>query len=220
MSPRPASRAPGVAPARTGARASPSAPPGAWRRSRWHAAVPASAVAATPGVVLNDPYGLVPQIGGYVGSVGVPWVRSFVAWNSDEPTRGQLSPAVVGTLEQGLAALPPGTHTVLDVLDSPEWASGSSNPATPPRNPADYGAFVGKLAKRLGSRVAAWEIWNEEDARSSGPPAPTRPATPRCCAPHTRRSSMQTHRRRCSSAASPETTTNSSNSSIRREPRA
>ena len=136
------------------------------------ALAPGTAVAAQPGVMLNDPYGLVPQVGGYIGSLGVPWVRAFVPWNSYEPARGQLYQPGVAALEQGLAALPPGSRVIFDVLDSPQWASGSSNPATPPRNPADYAAFVGKLAKRLGNRVAAWEIWNEEDASqfwSTGP---------------------------------------------------
>jgi hypothetical protein len=42
----------------------------------------------------------------------------------------------------------------------------------PPRNPADYARFIGAIAKRLAGRVAAWEIWNEEDASlwwASGP---------------------------------------------------
>jgi hypothetical protein len=130
------------------------------------ALAPCSAGAAAPGVVINTPYGLTPQVGPYVGALGVPWVRSFVPWSSYEPTRGTLSPGIVGALEAGIASLPAGTHVDLDVLDSPEWASGSTNPATPPRNPSDYAAFLSKLAKRLGGRVAAWEIWNEEDDQS------------------------------------------------------
>jgi len=124
---------------------------------------PSGALAAEPGVVLNGPEGLAPQAISYVRALDVPWVRLFVSWQTYEPTRGALSPAAVAGLEQGLAGLRPGTHVILDVLDSPEWASGSSNPATPPRSPSDYGAFVARLAKRLGNSVSAWEIWNEED---------------------------------------------------------
>ena len=47
----------------------------------------------------------------------------------------------------------------------------------PPSDPSDYARFAGALAKRFAGRVAAWEIWNEEDASlwwASGPdPAPT-----------------------------------------------
>jgi len=103
-------------------------------------------------------------------------VRTFVSWASLEPQRGALSAAQVAALEAGISTLPAGTHVILDVFDSPQWASGSSNPSTPPRNPADYATFVGKLAKRLSGRVAAWEIWNEEDDQSfwSTGPEPAR----------------------------------------------
>ncbi len=138
------------------------------------AILPSTAGAVASGVVVNGPEGLAPQVDGYVSSLGVPWVRTFVSWASYEPTRGALSAPLVAQLEQGIAGLPAGTHIILDVLYSPQWASGSTNPATPPRNPADYAAFVRKLAKRLGGRIAAYEIWNEEDAQgfwSTGPSA-------------------------------------------------
>jgi hypothetical protein len=133
---------------------------------------PSAASAAAPGVVLNGPEGLAPPANSYVRSLGVPWVRMFVSWASFEPARGQLSAREVGGLESGIAALPAGTRVDLDVVFSPQWASGSGTPGTPPRNAGDYAAFVRKLAKRLGTRVAAWEIWNEEDAPgywSTGP---------------------------------------------------
>ena len=136
------------------------------------AIVASSAIAAAPGVVVNGAEGLAPQVDPYVSALGVPWVRNFVSWASYEPTRGALSAPLVAQLEEGISTLPAGTRVILDVLYSPQWASGSTNPATPPRSAADYAAFVGKLAKRLGSRVAAYEIWNEEDASqfwSTGP---------------------------------------------------
>jgi hypothetical protein len=136
------------------------------------ALAPSSAGAAVPGIVINGPEGLAPPVNTYVGRLGVPWVRIFVSWADFEPTKGQYAPTEIGGLEAGLATLPPGTHVLLDVLDSPKWASGSSNPATPPRSVGDYAAFVAKLARRLDGRVAAWEIWNEEDESafwSTGP---------------------------------------------------
>ena len=35
---------------------------------------------------------------------------------------------------------------------------------TPPANPQEYAAFVGALAQHFGTKVAAYEIWNEEDS--------------------------------------------------------
>jgi hypothetical protein len=116
--------------------------------------------------VLNGAEGLAPEATNAANSLGAPWVRTFVAWSSFEPTRGQWAGGEIGGLEAGLAALRPGTKVILDVLDAPAWESGSNNPSTPPRKVADYAAFLSKLAKRLDGRVAAYEIWNEEDDAS------------------------------------------------------
>jgi hypothetical protein len=109
-----------------------------------------------------------------VSGLGVGWVRSFAPWNSYEPARGQLNQPLARALEEGIAGLPGGTKAILDLVDTPQWESGSSNPNTPPRNPADYGRFAGAMAKRFAGKVAAWEIWNEEDDSSwwAGGPDP------------------------------------------------
>jgi hypothetical protein len=119
--------------------------------------------AAESGVVVNGPTGLSPQSDIQLAGLGVGWVRGFVPWTTFEPTRGHLNGSALTALEQGLEVLPQGTKVILDVVNTPQWESGSANPAMPPRDPADYGRFVGTIAKRLAGRVAAWEIWNEED---------------------------------------------------------
>ena len=127
---------------------------------------------AESGVVVNGPTGLSPQSDGQLAPLGVGWVRGFVPWTVFEPTRGRLSESQLSALETGLAALPKGTKVILDVVNTPQWESGSANPVMPPRNAADYGRFLGTMAKRFAGRVAAWEIWNEEDESlwwASGP---------------------------------------------------
>ncbi len=97
---------------------------------------------------------------------------SLLPWNIFEPNRGHLNEPEIASLEEGLAALPKGTKVIVDVVNTPQWETGSSNPAMPPSNPADYARFAGAMAKRFAGRVAAWEIWNEEDASlwwASGP---------------------------------------------------
>lgn len=134
--------------------------------------VVASAQGAEPGVVLNSPTGLSQQNESQLAGLGVGWVRGFVPWTMFEPTSGHLDASQVGALETELAMLPKGTKVILDVVDTPQWESGSANPVMPPHNPADYAHFIGAMAKRFASRVAAWEIWNEEDASlwwASGP---------------------------------------------------
>jgi polysaccharide biosynthesis protein PslG len=122
------------------------------------------AQAASSGVVINGPTGLTQQTDGQLAGLGVGWVRAFAAWNIFEPNHGHLNEPEMATLETGIAGLPAGTKVIVDVVDAPQWETGSSNPTTPPRNPGDYAAFIGTIARRLAGRVAAYEIWNEEDA--------------------------------------------------------
>jgi polysaccharide biosynthesis protein PslG len=55
--------------------------------------------------------------------------------------------------------------------------TGAAN-SWPPRKPSDYAAFVGFLAARYGTRLAAIEVWNEPDqaneAYFAGPEKPQR----------------------------------------------
>jgi hypothetical protein len=118
--------------------------------------------AAEGGVVLGNQSA--PAIS-QVAALGTHWVRMFATWPDLEPTRGGgLAANWVYDDEQTFRSLPPGTKVVLDVVGTPEWETGSSNEDTPPANPNEYAAFVGALAERFGSRVSAYEIWNEEDS--------------------------------------------------------
>jgi hypothetical protein len=124
---------------------------------------PMSAGAAESGLVVNSTTASSPQISSSITGTGVSWVRGFLPWSTFEPSAGHLDLSQLNDVERWLAGLPQGTKVILDVLDTPSWESGSTNPATPPRDPTDYAAFVGAMAKRFAGRVAAWEIWNEED---------------------------------------------------------
>lgn len=121
------------------------------------------ALAVETGVVVNGPTGLSPQSDGQLAPLGVGWVRGFVPWTTFEPTPGRLNESQVSALESGLEALPKGTKVILDVVNTPQWESGSPNPVMPPRDPGDFARFLSAITKRLAGRVSAWEIWNEED---------------------------------------------------------
>ncbi len=128
--------------------------------------------AAEPGVVLPAPTAL--QIAD-TKTLGVHWVRVFLTWPDLEPQRGMFAANWVAKYEQLFAALPARTKVIIDVVDAPTWETGSGNPHAPPANPSDYAAFLGALAQRWAGRVAAYEIWNEEDSASwwAGGPDPT-----------------------------------------------
>lgn len=100
---------------------------------------------------------------------GARTARMFVLWADVEPVApaGGAHRYVTGLLErydQIVARL--GAHGVRPVFvltGAPAWASGSANVHTPPRDPAAYAAFAGDFARRYAGKVAAYEIWNEQD---------------------------------------------------------
>ncbi|HTU79972.1 MAG TPA: cellulase family glycosylhydrolase [Solirubrobacteraceae bacterium] len=121
------------------------------------------AQAAEPGVNLIDPG---PAQIADVQALGTHWVRMFATWPDLEPEPGEYAPNWLAVYEQTFRSLPAGTKVLLDVVGTPQWETGSSNEHMPPANPQDYAAFIGGLAERFGTRVSAYEIWNEEDSPS------------------------------------------------------
>jgi hypothetical protein len=121
-------------------------------------------------------------------------VRTQVSWSSLEPlASGQIDQAALAPLDRLMAdASAAGIRVIATVDGTPCWASsasvslqracipGQSSQANawPPRNPADYGAFVAYLAQRYGTRLAAIEVWNEPDQANqlyfAGPNKPQR----------------------------------------------
>jgi hypothetical protein len=135
------------------------------------AAVP-SASGAEPGVVVPGPNALKVN---EVKALGTHWVRMFLVWPDLEPGRGVWAQNWVGYYEQAFNSLPPGSKVLLDVVGAPSWETGSSNTHSPPAHAQDYAAFIGTLAQKWAGRVAAYEIWNEEDHSRwwAGGPDPT-----------------------------------------------
>ena len=120
-----------------------------------------SAYAAESGVAVPGPNAVnAPDI----RALGTHWVRMFATWPDLEPSRGVYSTSWLASYDQTIASLPAGTKVILDVVDSPSWETGSTDEHTPPANPQDYAALMGMLAQHFGSRVSAYEVWNEEDA--------------------------------------------------------
>lgn len=106
---------------------------------------------------------------------GAKYVRMTLNWSDAEPKRGEFSPWWIAQYENAVnLAQQAGGKVIFVVGSSPSWASGSSNTETPPLNPADYAEFIHTMAARFAGRVAAWEIWNEENIPrfwSTGPSA-------------------------------------------------
>ena len=127
---------------------------------------------------------------------GVKLVRMQVPWSALEPrAAGTRDPATLAAADHAIAgASARGMRVVLYMTSSPCWASAApasargdcsgDDPNTfavtryPPRRPADYVAVATFMAKRYGSKLAAFEIWNEPDQANqfywAGPDKPAR----------------------------------------------
>jgi hypothetical protein len=130
-----------------------------------------TASAAEPGVnLIGSTSAQMPS----VQALGTHWVRMFATWPDLEPTKGAFSTFWLAYYEETFRSLPPGTKVLMDVVNTPSWETGSSDEHTPPADPQAYAAFVGALAQHFGTKISAYEIWNEEDASSwwAGGPNP------------------------------------------------
>ncbi len=124
----------------------------------------ASASAVEPGVVLGGNFFASPPTFQAVNASGSRWVRAFMFWSSIEPSRGRYDEGTLNAYAKALTNLGPRTKVLFVVVGTPRWANSSSDIHTPPTNPQDYADFMHAMATRFAGKVAAWEIWNEEDA--------------------------------------------------------
>jgi hypothetical protein len=104
---------------------------------------------------------------------GLGWIRLDISWASAELSPGVYDDATLAMTDHALAlAEAAGAKVIMMVNETPQWASGSTNRNTPPRDPADYARFMRDMAARYAGRVAAWEVWNEPNHPRFWHPAP------------------------------------------------
>ena len=122
--------------------------------------------AASPSVAKGTGYGMniwLPNTNmdrtlGLVTGAGFTWARQWIAWESVEPSRGSYNWEV---LDQVVAAA--GRHNVKLLLvfpKAPAWAAPNHGI---PADKETYGTFLGTVAQRYKGKVAAYEIWNEQN---------------------------------------------------------
>ena len=96
--------------------------------------------------------------------LGVSWTRLTLSWHDAEPSKGSFDSKYLNGFDSALSlARGTGAHVIVDVYESPQWASGSTDKEAPPQNPQDYANFISAMASRYAGQVDAWEVWNEEN---------------------------------------------------------
>ena len=82
-----------------------------------------------------------------------------VSWPELEPAKGQWHferlDLYVSLAQQH------GTHMLLPLAYTPQWASGRPGVTAPPRNIEDWRNYVKAVVSRYKGRIQAYEVWNE-----------------------------------------------------------
>lgn len=143
----------------------------------------ASAAPAYRGLQLHSLWGDTPEGGinrelDITRDLGANVVRLDVGWSSLETDgKGQLSDWYVEKLDRFInEADARGMKTIVTLWGSPCWASSAPESIKqgcegaywdrgvvqyPPTNPADFGDMARWVTARYGSKLAAFEVWNE-----------------------------------------------------------
>jgi hypothetical protein len=96
--------------------------------------------------------------------LGVQWTRLAISWHDYEPTKGNYNSGLMSALDNAVSlSQARGIHVLINIVDSPEWASGSSIKETAPRNNADYTHVLSDSVTRYRGKAEAYEIWNEQN---------------------------------------------------------
>ena len=101
---------------------------------------------------------------------GLGWMRFHLAWPDLEPTRGSWSWAKA---DAAVAKAESAGIKVLGILGAcPTWANGGLPFNYPPTDIAAWKNYVSTVCTRYRGRVAAWEVWNEENIHGFWMPQP------------------------------------------------
>jgi hypothetical protein len=119
--------------------------------------------AASSGVpVPRDAFGIHAPVDWGVPGVGTSWVRLWdagVSWAQMEPTQGNIN---FSKLRASIESAESYGARVLYVLgDTPGWANGGRPGNIAPNSNDSALNFIRALKSEFGSRIGAYEVWNE-----------------------------------------------------------
>ncbi|MBI2885797.1 MAG: cellulase family glycosylhydrolase [Chloroflexi bacterium] len=94
---------------------------------------------------------------------GFGWIKYQTRWEEFEPRAGAHNWGFLDGVVSGAEAAK--VKVLLSVVTAPGWARPGQDLAVhgPPTDPLTYARFVGALAARYKGRVAAYEVWNEQN---------------------------------------------------------
>jgi spore germination protein YaaH len=99
---------------------------------------------------------------GLIQQMGFGWYKQQVEWFRYNPGPGQYDWGALDRIVDSANAA--GIKVLFSVVKAPQWSrpSGDTDQG-PPADPNVYGEFLKAMASRYKGRVAAYEIWNEQN---------------------------------------------------------
>ncbi|HEY3107334.1 MAG TPA: hypothetical protein VGL23_01180, partial [Chloroflexota bacterium] len=94
------------------------------------------------------------RILGLIKQSGFGWVKQQVRWATHNPSDLDASVA---------SANAAGVQVLASVVTTPPGLRGGKGESGPPDDFKQFGAFVGGLAARYKGKIAAYELWNEQN---------------------------------------------------------
>ncbi|MCP4642302.1 MAG: hypothetical protein GY851_17790, partial [bacterium] len=96
-------------------------------------------------------------------AAGVRWLRKGFSWSQAEAQSGHYD---FEAMDETVAAAEAADIRLIGLITSnPSWATVDGHPNSPPKDLAQWAAYVETLTRRYRGRVHVWEIWNEPDIR-------------------------------------------------------
>lgn len=105
---------------------------------------------------------------------GVEWLKQQVEWVNIERAPGEYDWRELDRIVDRANGY--GFQLMLSVNHAPAWTRSDPVEYGPPHDPAEFGGFMGILAQRYSSQVAAYELWNEPNLRREWHGEPLDPA--------------------------------------------
>ncbi len=95
-----------------------------------------------------------------LGDAGFKWIREQIIWSSYEPAKGQFGNNYVAQVDSTVnTAAAKGVNIMFSIVHAPDWAGGPGLP----KNPQDVADVLKFMADRYKGKVAAYEVWNEQN---------------------------------------------------------
>ena len=98
-------------------------------------------------------------------SANLGWSRIDIVWSFINPQPGVWD--FSGTDAQINSANAAGQQVLGILHDPPQWVGGGVNANIPPLSTTQWSEFVRRVAQRYAGQIAAYEIWNEPDQKST-----------------------------------------------------